>query len=634
MSHLFRFGVLLGAASFTQAALPIPSIIPFSVVGLLDSCQPEGTDYNAGGTVSVNSFNIKVPKNLITQFPVAWVPFKQLCDEANALQHEVSVAGNVVNGQAIAGQITVSAPVALEGSEGYIEEVNIEGAYLKIRGGPRVRINDPEGVFAKPLNERPLFLADTASPSITSFTGFPMCIPRSDNDELCPASNRPAGSTIFAAPDPLVMSPFRAGDFIQYSGLKGSNGDILAWEITAVNVQITTTASDTVPNYIKLEDALIGVFDTANNIETADIRFIGMVTSCAGTSVSISAIDVDPCTGEETYRQIGTATPRAGDARCRWEFRIDTTQQSTYTREYIIRANNPVITTKNGIKAGQYITPVGEWIQPEVNIPGTEPRPYRFDNIRGLVQGDAVNGKRFQQLDPFPGPQPPAPAKTCPLGDIEDPEGPEDPENPEDGPAVPVASVIPITTVQRGGAQIFLSASNTEDDVPASDLAFSWTKTAPASATVSIQSAASPSATVNLPRVTTEQTFNFTVTVSRKSNSTLSSTAVVSVRVSPTALDTVVLDAYTWESRQSGTIGVTCRSNVVNGDNTGMSLLLNNGATRLAMTRGTAAGRWTYNGRSTPRPTNVQCQSNFGGRSALVTAPLRRRKRGLFGRRA
>lgn len=202
---------------------------------------------------------------------MAWVPFKDLCT-AGAGGYEVSVTGNFVNGQAIAAQIGVGAPFLVEGSQGYIEEVNIDDAYLKIRGGPIVRLNDPNAVFSKGLKERELFLVDDENPSVTAFSGFPMCIPRSASDELCPSSNRPSGQTNFAAPDPLVMAPFLAGDFVEYSGLKRANGDILAWAVTAINVQITTTASDTVPNYIRMEDALIGVFDSAANVEIADVR--------------------------------------------------------------------------------------------------------------------------------------------------------------------------------------------------------------------------------------------------------------------------------------------------------------------------------------------------------------------------
>jgi hypothetical protein len=79
------------------------------------------------------------------------------------------------------------------------------------------------------------------------------------------------------------MAPFLVGDYIEYSGLKTANGEVLAWAITAINVQITTTASSTVPNYIRMEDALIGVFDTAANVEMADIRVSGCPNSLMET---------------------------------------------------------------------------------------------------------------------------------------------------------------------------------------------------------------------------------------------------------------------------------------------------------------------------------------------------------------
>jgi hypothetical protein len=237
----------------------------------LHSCTPSGTEYNSGGSISVDGFSIEVPKNLIAQFPVAWVPFKDVC-AGGVIGYEVSVFGNMVNGKAIAAQISVGSPVALQGEVGYIEEVNIDSASLKIRGGPTLKLNDPDGVFSKGLSGPALFPVDAENPSITAFSGFPMCIPRSASDPLCPASNRPGTQQNFVAPDPLVAAPFKAGDYIEYSGVKGADGIVWVWEASAVNVQITTQASDSVPNYIRMEDALIGVFDASGNVEVADIR--------------------------------------------------------------------------------------------------------------------------------------------------------------------------------------------------------------------------------------------------------------------------------------------------------------------------------------------------------------------------
>ncbi|KAF2873564.1 hypothetical protein BDV95DRAFT_627456 [Massariosphaeria phaeospora] len=614
---------LFSLATLGLAGTPIPSTIPFLVDGGLEAsgCTVDNpSEYNSGGFIKVNGFNIKVPKNMIVQFPVAWVPFPQLCG-AKASGYEIVVAGNVIDGQAIAGQIQLSARFGLEGSQGYIEQVNFDGT-LKIRGGPTVRINDLNGTFSAKLDNspHPLFLADGSSPSITAFSGFPMCIPRSSTDEKCPASNRPTGATNFAPQDPLKMVPFRVGDFIEYSGvLDGDN--ILAWSIVAINVQATTVASDTVPNYIRVEDMLVGIPDNAPNVEVADIRVIGFLSSCPGATVSISAIEVDPCTGEETYRQIGTATPRQ-EERCKFEARLDTVGRAPYTREYLVKVNTPVIETADGIQAGQIVQAVGEWIFPEVDLPGTEPPPLLFTDIRGIAQGDFLDGQRFGRLSPFPGPAPSGAGPDC--SNI-----PNEPVTSD-----PVAAIASISAVQIGGAQIRLLGSNTVQGIPSDDLVYNWTYTKSSSSApaVSIVNAAQPTATFTAPKVTAETPLTFELKISRKSNTTSTSKATITVRVSPTADDVVTLDTYSWESRQSGTISVTCHSNVVNGDNKGMTLLLNNGARRLAMTS-SGGGRWSYSSRSVAQPTNVQCLSDLRGKSALVTAPTaaRRKRRGELG---
>lgn len=209
---------------------------------------------------------MKVPKNLIAQFPAAWVPFPKICAFTG---NEVSIFGNVVNGQAIAAQINM-AQLILEVGNGYISQVNGDNS-LNIVGGPIVRINDPAGVYGKATTGNELFTSDPENPSITAFSGFPMCIPRSASDPKCPASNRPAGQSNFQAPDWKKMAPFLPGDYIEYAGIK-VGAEFWAYSITALNVQITTAASDTVPNFIRMEDAIIGVFDPDANVEVADIR--------------------------------------------------------------------------------------------------------------------------------------------------------------------------------------------------------------------------------------------------------------------------------------------------------------------------------------------------------------------------
>ena len=76
-------------------------------------------------------------------------------------------------------------------ASGFVESVNFADGSMQIKNGPVVRINDPNGVFSVGYGDAPFMTADDISPSITSFSGFPMCIPRNATDRLCPSSNRP-----------------------------------------------------------------------------------------------------------------------------------------------------------------------------------------------------------------------------------------------------------------------------------------------------------------------------------------------------------------------------------------------------------------------------------------------------------
>ena len=100
-----------------------------------------------------------------------------------------------------------------------------------------------------------------------------MCVPRSASDPKCPVSNRPdvTGPQTFTAPDPTVMAPFKAGDYLTYSGIR-VGGETICYSITAESVQILT--ADGAPAYIRMEDAIIGVVDgqPAANAEFADTR--------------------------------------------------------------------------------------------------------------------------------------------------------------------------------------------------------------------------------------------------------------------------------------------------------------------------------------------------------------------------
>jgi hypothetical protein len=164
---------------------------PLFVQGGLEDATAVDDSYNSGGTIMVNGFSVQVPKNLQVQFPAAWVPWKDFAaDKASMLGYEINVIGNFINGRPIAAQII--AYEFFEGlSSGFIESLNFAEGSMKIASGPTVRISDPNAVFSVGYADAPFFTADDESPSVSSFSGFPMCIPRNTSDPLCPASNRP-----------------------------------------------------------------------------------------------------------------------------------------------------------------------------------------------------------------------------------------------------------------------------------------------------------------------------------------------------------------------------------------------------------------------------------------------------------
>jgi hypothetical protein len=163
------------------------------------------------------------------------------------------------------------------------------------------------------------------------------------------------------------MAPFLVGDFITYRGFRLGD-EIVCYEIVAWNVQITTSG---VPAYIRVEESLVGIYTSDPNGEVAETRFVGYVSDPTVT-VSITAIDIDPCTGRTTERAVGVGQSRPeGGGRNKWISRSDGTQLSAYTREYRATSSSGTLRTKNGILAGQYAFPMLEWIQPELLAPVT-----------------------------------------------------------------------------------------------------------------------------------------------------------------------------------------------------------------------------------------------------------------------
>ncbi|TRX97750.1 hypothetical protein FHL15_001505 [Xylaria flabelliformis] len=376
---------------------------PLFVQGALDGATAFDDTFNTGGTISVAGFNITVPKNMQVEFPAAYVPWKDFVqDKDSMIGYETNVIGNFINGVPIAAQILTYE--FFEGlASGFIESIDFADGSMQIRNGPILRINDPNAVFSVGYTEAPFFTADDESPSITSFSGFPMCIPRNTTDPLCPSTNRPFnGQGTFTAPDPLSMVPFLPGDFITWSGIKRGN-EVIAFSVVAQNVQITTL-QDLV--YVRTDLALLGISNFNGNTELAESRIVGY-TSNSRATVALYAMDIDPCTGAITDRIVAAIGLRGGgNPQNKFEYRADIL--SGYARDYRIVAEVNGVpktrTTKNGFLAGTYVQPVNVWVHGEQDVPGVPPPANDFSQLPWLTQGLGVDedGNLWGPLDPFP----------------------------------------------------------------------------------------------------------------------------------------------------------------------------------------------------------------------------------------
>ncbi|KAF2429528.1 hypothetical protein EJ08DRAFT_698246 [Tothia fuscella] len=613
--------------SFSLLALAttvLGQLTPFSIDGALDDAiaDPSCTGINCGGTMSVNGYTVIIPKNSLIAFPATFVPFKALADQIfNYRGLEVIIDGNMKGTQHIAGLVSIS-QFQLEAGMGRIASVNNDGR-ITIVNGPTIRINDPNAVYSVGYNLDPFFTADDENPSITAFSGFPMCVPRSATDALCPSSNRPltagAPQTSFQAPDPLVMAPFLPGDFLSWSGRKVGN-EIICYAIVAENIQITTTG---IPTYIRMEDAIIGVYnpDLIGAVEFADTRFIGMLSDSTA-SVSMFALDVDPCSGTETERLIGNAVPRVGDARNKFIWRADSTTLSKYTREYIVKVNSGQKETKNGIQAGQYVQPVTEWIQPEANIPGQELPPLSFGQFTHLTLGAGkyVEGDEtiFGALDPFPGATQPPPSACS--------------ATPPSLTETPVANAG-IDQTLIAGSLVQLSATNSNNELTDLNLNFAWTFVSSVPTRVltganAIKNPYAAKASFVAPQSNTVYQFDVKICVKDDAGAPTTQCATdrvhitIQTKVSNANIkDVVTVDTYSWQSSQSGTISVACHSSVVDGTVTSMRLTGNTlpGGSVTMTAVGSTPGAFTYQSRSIKLPTSVTCTSNLGGAGTRTT---------------
>ncbi|WP_397452934.1 hypothetical protein [Pseudomonas sp. NA-150] len=386
-----------GTAPFITPTLPDPvfanptAVHGFDVTGFIQdmtldagngNCPGTTSPNRIGGTVVVNGTTITVPCNSVIQMPantLTWAEFVhggQLGLNRLPLTYpsfEIHVVGNNVSGKQIAGLIYV-AQQSIQTGSGYISLIdattgNIEVSSANSTNPTVLQINDPNGRFGRAQSPDPRFSVDDANPTIRSATGYPMCVPRTSNDALCPQKNRPkavtttstnncrnfsqAGVTLPAAgelappvagqtycsqyvmkrfgdpsrlatdPDPTQQVPFEVGDFITYSGTLFKSTtlgkpDYISAHTIQANLGVYTQPG-TQPSYVSIGDFGIGTADPSltaiggEGQETQNRIFLEASTTDVKTPVDIYLIDVDPSTGVEHQRW---ATPFEMTGEC------------------------------------------------------------------------------------------------------------------------------------------------------------------------------------------------------------------------------------------------------------------------------------------------------------------------------
>ena len=458
---------LAAAAALTAGPALAQTAHQFELIGPIESLAVDNPgDPLSPGRIKVHGVEALLPRNLIVQMPARYLtsadivilnPASPGVNSGLALDDtppplaafEATVIGNIVGGDYIAGLVWI-AQHSLATAAGFIQEIAPDGE-LHVVADPaaatptvaRVRINDPNGVFAPPDPDAdPRFMVDEANPTVHAGTGYPMCIAQAATaaepglPDECPASNRPLssdgvplatfvmgptglpGSPAGALPIPACpacdqtrQAPLMPGDFIFYAGTlaEDASGPYISAHTVEANVGIYT-APGVDPAYISIEGSLIGTqgplvprdpADPATTFpqETQDRLKIEGITTDPSRSIELYAIDVDPATGDTALRLFNTV-PAQPAPLGRFRLILGSRANALFDavgneigapRELMARVAGPTDLAgqpvpeaplvAHGLVAGQYVAPFGEFIFPENKVVGD---PILRDNFECL----------------------------------------------------------------------------------------------------------------------------------------------------------------------------------------------------------------------------------------------------------
>jgi hypothetical protein len=287
------------------------------------------------------------------------------------------------------------------------------------------------------------------------------------------------------------------------------------------------------------------------------------------------AIKVDPCTGVETERQVGSGPIKPADVRNKFVVRFKDLQATAATRKYRFKTNKGAMLTNQGIQAGKYVSPITELVWPEVNVPGTSWPANMFNQFSHLANGFVFENQQYGPLRPFPMATTPTPYKICTGNEL----------NPVPPPAAP-AGAVPVAFAggdftTRAGTAISLQGRQTNANLVESRVKFSWKQTLPATENIVLTNENTAVASFIVPSQTSASTArSFVLTTCLVSDATKCSTDDVIISTDLRS-DIVTITSYQYASKQNGTITVVARSNVIlrGTSKAALSPVFNGGAT-------------------------------------------------------
>lgn len=162
------------------------------------------------------------------------------------------------------------------------------------------------------------------------------------------------------------MAPLLVGDYVDLSGALTGSGLLEVYNLNA-NLQFLTAPGKT-PAYLWCEEAIEGVV-TNQGGENGETRAV-VWTSDPTTPIQWFTIDVDPCTGTVTERNLVLQQPTTVAPTGGAVYRLGTTDASPATRQVSFRLRTGTSVTPNNITAGQYFQPIFEYTFPELTAFG------------------------------------------------------------------------------------------------------------------------------------------------------------------------------------------------------------------------------------------------------------------------